>query len=84
MSSISFSRAKDAELAWVDGVVRFNQAKETSGESLTTATGAGAGGSNKALQDRDEASDVPELDALPHDQVRLAGRQAGRQRFPTH
>ena len=59
MSSISFSQAKDAELAWLDGQIHINPAaylgQHTSG-----------GNQNEGLR---ELNLVPILDALPPAEV---------------
>ena len=55
MSSISFSQAKDADLAWVDGQIHFS--------SSTRRTGGNENEDNKEL------NLVPVLDALAAPEV---------------
>ncbi len=59
MSSVSFSQAKDAELAWVDGQVHFS-----------SVTSKGVVGLKEDGKDS-ELDTVPVLDSLPQDQVRV-------------
>ena len=59
MSSVFFSQAKDAELAWVDGQIH-----------LSTATSKGVIGSEEAPLGKEEKIDhVPVLEGLPTTQV---------------
>jgi len=59
MSSVAFSQAKDAELAWIDGEIRF------SSNTSKSILGQEAG-------DNEESSDgVPVLDVLPQTLVIL-------------
>ena len=59
VSSVAFSVAKDADLAWVDGVVRFS--------SATSKAVAGAAGGRREEGGGEER--VPVLDTLPAMQV---------------
>lgn len=58
MSSVSFSQAKDAELAWVDGEIHFS-----------SVTSKGVVGLVEGRNDGRELDTVPVLDSLPQDQV---------------
>ena len=59
MSSVFFSQAKDAELAWVDGQIHFS-----------SATSKGVVGSKEVPVDKEETDRVPVLEGLPTTQVR--------------
>ena len=61
MSSISFSQAKDAELAWLDGLIHINPAANL---------GQHTSGGNEN-EDARELNLVPILDALPSVEVSL-------------
>ena len=60
MSSVIFSQAKDAELAWVDGQIHFS--------SATSKGVVGIGGNENNIEDH-KADLVPVLDGLPQNQV---------------
>ncbi len=58
MSSVFFSQAKDAELAWVDGEIHFS-----------SVTSKGVMGTVEGESGNKELGTVPVLDSLPQDQV---------------
>ncbi len=58
MSSVFFSQAKDAELAWVDGEIHFS-----------SVTSKGVMGTVEGESGNKELDTVPVLDSLPQDQV---------------
>jgi len=60
MSSVVFSQAKDAELAWVDGQIHFS--------SATSKGVVGVDGDRNNAEDR-KTDLVPVLDGLPQNQV---------------
>ena len=64
MSSVSFSKAKDAELAWLDGHIHINPAAHL-GQYIS-------GGNNNGTASR-ELNLVPILDALPSSEVSYIG-----------
>ena len=60
MSSVSFSQARDAELAWVDGIIHFS-----------SATPMGVKGQVEEGEEESQIQNLtPVLDAPPHHQVR--------------
>ena len=71
MSSVIFSQAKDAELAWVDGQIHFS--------SATSKGVVGIGGNENNTDHKTDL--VPVLDGLPQNQVgddfTLVGKSRG-------
>ena len=55
MSSVVFSQAKDAELAWIDGEIHFS--------SVTSKTIIGQ---EEPMNGDDSSGGVPVLDVMPH------------------
>ena len=68
MSSISFSQAKDAELAWVDGRLHYSDSAPDEGEE-GGGRGGGGGREGGAVESK-ELNLVPILDAVPPLEVR--------------
>lgn len=65
MSSVTFAQAKDAHLAWVDGQIHLaSSVHRAVADKLTESEGST---DQKSL----EADVIPELDALPLNQVQL-------------
>lgn len=59
MSSVAFSQAKDAELAWIDGEIHFSS---TTSKSIL--------GQEESINGDDTSDGVPVLDVLPQTLVR--------------
>ena len=59
MSSVTFSQAKDAELAWIDGEIHFSS---TTSKSVL--------GQEESMNGDDTSDGVPVLDILPQTLVR--------------
>ena len=62
MSSVSFRQAKDAELAWIDGQIKFS-----------SATSKGIVGVEGHEMEENKTDLIPVLDAPSHDQVKYIG-----------
>jgi len=58
MSSVTFSQAKDAELAWIDGEIHFSS---TTSKSIL--------GQEETMNGDDTSDGVPVLDMLPQTMV---------------
>lgn len=54
MSSVTFSQAKDAELAWIDGEIHFS-----------SSTSKSILGQEESMDSEDTSDGVPVLDVLP-------------------
>lgn len=61
MSSVTFSQAKDAELAWIDGEIHFS-----------STTSKGILGQEESMNGDDSSDGVPVLDVLPQTLVRYS------------
>ena len=59
MSSVTFSQAKDAELAWIDGEIHFS-----------SSTSKSILGQEESMNGDDSSDGVPVLDVLPQTLVK--------------